>query len=528
MLRRTFLKGSAASALVGGGLAMPALAQDWRATTMRFVPQANLSAFDPIWTTATVTNNHGYYVYDTLFGLDMSLKPQPQMVDRFEALDNGLRWRFTLRDGLKFHDGEPVRSADCIASIQRWAQRDSFGQLLARVTEAWQAVDDKTFEVRLKRAFPLILEALGKPDTPAFIMPERLAKTDAFKAITEVVGSGPYRFLPAEYISGGRAAYEKFDGYVSRQDAPSRGAGAKIVHFRRIEWNIIPDPATAAAALQRGEVDWWERPPVDLQPLLARSRDIVREVTDTSGRLAIMRLNHLHPPFNNPKVRAAVRMAVMQADYMRASQGEDQSAWKLCRNLWPQGTPYYTGEQEDLMPQSLAAASEALKASGYAGEKCVIINPTDFPDIGPLGQVTADILKRIGMNVDLAETDWGTVVQRRSSREPVEKGGWSIFHTTGPAIGWGNPASSLLVRGQGAKGWFGWWNNTRAEELAEGWAMATDEAAQKASAVALGRLALEEVATVPLGQFTLTTAYRRSLTGMLPGSAPYPWGLKRV
>lgn len=528
MDRRTLLKGVAASSVTAPLLARPAIAQDWRATTMRFVPQANLTAFDPIWTTATVTNNHGYYVYDTLFGLDMNLKAQPQMVGAYETLDNGLRWRFTLRDRLKFHDGQPVRSADCIASILRWAQRDSFGQLLAKVTEGWQAVDDKTFEVRLKRAFPLILEALGKPDTPAFIMPERLAKTDAFKQITEVVGSGPYRFIPGEYVSGGKAAYEKFEDYVPRSEGPSRGAGGKVASFRRIEWLIMPDPATAAAALQRGEVDWWERPPVDLQPLLARNKDIAREVTDASGRLAIMRLNHLHPPFNNPKVRAAVRMAAMQADYMRASQGEDQAAWKLCRNLWPQGTPYYSGEHEDLMPQSLAKATEALKASGYAGEKCVIINPTDFPDIGPLGHVTADILKRMGMNVELAETDWGTVVQRRNSREPVEKGGWSIFHTTGPAIGWGTPAGSLLVRGQGAKGWFGWWDSPRAEELAEEWLFAPNDDAQKKAAVSLGRLALDEVATVPLGQFTLSTAYRKSMTGMLPGSAPYPWGLRRA
>lgn len=527
MHRRTLLKGAAALA-AAPTLFRPALAQDWRASTMRMVPQANLSSLDPIWTTATVTNNHGYYVYDTLFAMDMNLKPQPQMAESYEVLDSGRRWRFKLRDNLKFHDGSPVRATDCVASIKRWSLRDGFGQLVAKVVEAWQVVDDKTFEVRLNRTFPLLLDALGKPDTPAFIMPERLAQTEATKQITEVIGSGPYRFVPAEYNSGSRAVYQKFEGYVPRSEAPSRGAGGKIAHFARIEWHIMPDPATAAAAMQRGEVDWWERPPVDLQPLLARNPDIIREVTDPSGRLAIMRLNHLHAPFNDIKVRQAVRMAVMQEDYMRASQGEDQKGWKLCRSLWPQGTPYYDGEQADLMPQSIAKASEALKASGYKGEKCVIINPTDFPDIAPLGHVSADALRKIGMNVDLAETDWGTVVQRRGSRESVDKGGWSIFHTTGPAIGWGNPAMSLLVRGQGARGWFGWWDSAKAEELAQEWLFAPDDAGQRKAAGALGRLALDEVATVPLGQFTITTAYRKTLTGMLKGSAPYPWGVKRA
>ncbi|QCK84573.1 ABC transporter substrate-binding protein [Phreatobacter aquaticus] len=523
MHRRTLLKGAAVSLI-----AAPALGQDWRASTLRFIPQANLSSLDPIWTTATVTNNHGYYVFDTLYAVDMNFKPQPQMAEGHEVLDGGKRWRFKLREGLKFHDGSPVRSADCIASIKRWSQRDPFGQLVGKVTESWQAIDDRTFEVKLTRPFTLLLEALGKADTPAFIMPERLAQTEATRQVSEVVGSGPYKFVAPEFNSGSRVVYEKFDGYVPRSDAPSRGAGAKVANFQRIEWHIMPDPATAASAIMRGEMDWWERPPADLQPLLARNRDIVREVTDSSGRIAIMRLNHLQAPFNNVKVRQAVRMAVAQEDYMRASQGDDPTAWKVCRSLWPHGTPYYSGEQEDLMPQSIAKAKEALKASGYAGEKVVIINPTDFPDIGPLGQVSADILGKIGMNIDLAETDWGTVIQRRGSREPVDKGGWSIFHTTGPAPGWGNPALSLLVRGQGARGWFGWYESAKAEALADEWLFAPDEAGQKKAAVELGRLALEDVATVPLGQFTLKTAYRKTLTGMLPGSAPYPWGLKRT
>ncbi|PTM52423.1 ABC transporter substrate-binding protein [Phreatobacter oligotrophus] len=521
--RRTLVKGAAATLV-----AAPALAQDWRGTTLRFIPQANLSSLDPIWTTATVTNNHGYYVYDTLYAADMDFVAKPQMAEGHEVLDNGLRWRFKLRAGLRFHDGEPVRAQDCIASIMRWTQRDAFGQLVGRVVDDWAVIDDRTFDLKLKKPFPLLLDALGKPDTPAFIMPERHAKTDANRQVTEMVGSGPYRFVAGEYNSGSRAVYEKFADYVPRPEPASRGAGGKVGHFQRIEWHILPDPSTAANALTRGEMDWWERPPADLQPLLARNRDVVREVTDASGRIAIMRLNHLHPPFNNPKVRAAVRMAVFQEDYMRATQGDDTSAWQLCRSLWPKGTAYYNGEQEDLMPQSIARATEALKASGYAGEKVVIINPTDFPDIGPLGQVTADILKRIGMNVELAETDWGTVIQRRGSREAVDKGGWSIFHTTGPAPGWGTPATSLLVRGQGARGWFGWWESAKAEQLTQEWLDAPDEAGQKKAAHALGRLALEEVATVPLGQFTLKTAYRRTLTGMPHGSAPYPWSVKRA
>lgn len=380
----------------------------------------------------------------------------------------------------------------------------------------------------MKRPFPRLLECLAKTDQPPVMMPERLAKTDANTQVTEMVGSGPYKFIAADYVSGSRVAYEKFEGYKPRSEPPSRNAGGKVAHFKRIEWTILPDPATAAAALTTGEIDWWERPLADLQPMLASSPDIKQEVIDKAGRGAIMRLNHLQPPFNNPKIRAAVRMAVKQEDYMRATQGDDTSLWQTCRSLWFRGTPYYAGEQEDLMPQSLDKAKAALKESGYKGEKVVIINPTDFPDIGPLGEVTFELLKKLGMNVEMAASDWGTVVQRRGSREPVEKGGWSIFHTTGSAISWGDPAQSTIIRGQGEKGWFGWWKSDKAEELAEAWLYAPDEATQKAKAKELNRLAMEEVATIPLGQFLSRTAYRKTITGMLPGTAPYPWGIKRV
>ncbi|MCR4522508.1 MULTISPECIES: ABC transporter substrate-binding protein [Bosea] len=526
MKRRDFLMGTAALGLAGPTLLRLASAQA-SPTLMKFVPQANLSSLDPVWTTATVTNNHGYYVFDMLYGADENLKPQPQMAEGHEVSADGKTWRIKLREGLSFHDGTPVMAIDCAASLKRWTQRDPYGQLLGRAVEEWGAPDDRTVEIKLKRPFPMMLDCLAKSDQPPVIMPERLAKTDANTQVTEMVGSGPYKFVASGYVSGSKVVYEKFEGYKPRAEPPSRNAGGKVAHFQRIEWNVLPDPATAAAALTRGEVDWWERPLTDLQPMLASNKDIKQEVIDKAGRGAIIRLNHLQAPFNNPKVRAAVRMAVKQEDYMRAAQGDDTTLWQTCRSLWWRGTPYYDGEQEDLMPQSLEKAKAALKASGYNGEKVVIINPTDFPDIGPLGEVTFELLKQLGMNVEMAASDWGTVVQRRGSRESTEKGGWSIFHTTGSATSWGNPAMSTLVRGQGDKGWFGWWKSDAAEALAEEWLYAPDEAAQRKSAKALARLALEEVATIPLGQFVSRTAYRKDLTGMLAGSAPYPWGLKR-
>ncbi len=236
---------------------------------LKFIPQADLRILDPIATTAYITRNHGYMVYDTLFATDAKFQVQPQMVDKWELSRDKRTYTFTLRDGLKFHDGQPVRSADCIASIERWGKRDSLGQKLAEAIESWTAVNDKTFRLKLKKPFALTLQALGKLSSNVpFIMPERIARTDPFQNITEVIGSGPFKVVKEEWVPGNKVVYVKNTDYVPRKEAPSWAAGGKVVKLDRVEWIYIPDSATAAAALIAGEADWWEQLPPDLIPLL--------------------------------------------------------------------------------------------------------------------------------------------------------------------------------------------------------------------------------------------------------------------
>ncbi|MEI7712783.1 MAG: ABC transporter substrate-binding protein [Rhodospirillales bacterium] len=514
--------------LLTAALSAPYIARAAGTATLRLIPQTNLSVLDPIWSTATVSSTHGYHVFDTLYAADSKLQPQPQMAIGHEISSDRRVWKFRLRDGLKFHDNTPVRSIDCSLSIQRWCKRDPLGQLLESVTDHWATPDDKTLELHLNRPFALVLDALAKPEAALpFIMPEHMARTDPMKAITEAVGSGPYRFLPGEYVNGSRVAYERFDGYMPRSEAPDWASGAKIAHFPRVEWNIIPDPATAAAAMLKGEADWWERPLNDLIPVLEHDKNIRTMIHDPSGRLSLLRMNHLQPPFDDIRIRRAVMTAVKQEDYMRATIGDDTSLWRTCHSLFVCGSRFATEDAgKRLIAGNLAAAKRMLDQAGYAGQRVVIISPTDFPTIGPLGSVTAEALRSIGMNVDLQEMDWGSVLQRRTSRESVDKGGWSMFHTTGPAVSYSNPVVSNLTRGQGAKGWFGWWNSPKAEEMVQDWLAATDPAAQQRIATGINDLALDEVATVPLGQFFLKTAYRSSITGILQGIGPYPWNVR--
>lgn len=521
MRRRSFLRG-----LVATPLAAPALAQTSKTRTLRFVPQSNLLTLDPHFSSEVVAN-HGLYVFDTLYGVDSAGLARPQMAEAHEVSPDGRLWRIRLREGLLFHDGTPVRAIDAAASLERWSKLEPFGQLLAKVVERWGAPDDRTIEIRLTRPFPLLLEAIGKGQSRlAFIMPERSARTDPFKPIGEIVGSGPYRFLADEYVSGSRVAYARFDRYRPRSEAPDLTAGGKAAHFPRIEWHVIPDPATAFAALRAGEVDWWEVPLPDLQARLKADRNIALQIDNPAGRISFMRMNHLQPPFDDLRIRRAVLAAVRQQDYLQASLGDDASLWQDCRSQFPCGTPYEVRDEGLLMPGSDAAAKALLKEAGYAKQRTVVLNPSDNPVLNPIGEVTADLLRRIGMNVELVTTDWGTVVQRRTSREPVERGGWSVLHSYGTANGYANPAVNALLRGSGADGWFGWWRNDAAEALVQRWLDAPEAAQRQALGQQIGRLAMEDVAIVPLGQWFGRTAFRRSITGVLPGGSPYPWNVR--
>jgi len=527
MRRRNLL--AVATAGAAGCLAAPAIGQDLRARTLRFVPQANLTSLDPIWTTAAVTENHGWAVFDTLFGLTDDLRIAPQMAEGHSVSDDGLTWTIRLREGLRFHDNTPVRAQDCAASLARWSRRDTFGQSVGAAVEEWGVADDRTIRIRLKNRFPLLLDALAKPvSVVPFIMPERLAKTDPFQQVTEIIGSGPYRFLPGDYVSGSRAAYARFEGYVPRAGEPSRTAGGKQARFDRLEWTIIPDSATAAAALQSGEIDWWEQVNADLIPALKRNRAITVEIANTLGYIGFARFNTLHPPFDNPAIRSALLGAINQEDYVRAVTANDAEAWRVCPSMWPCGTPYATPPAGNPLSgaRDLGKVRAALQAAGYKGEKVVIINPTDFPTIGPFGQITADTLKKLGMNVELVETDWGSLVQRRASKSPPEQGGWSIFHTWWPGIAIMNPAVNATLRGQGERGWFGWYRNDRVEQLAGEWLQAGSAAEQTRLAEAIQTESFEKAPVLPLGQFFIKTAHR-GLKDVLKGTSPYFWQVAR-
>ena len=511
-------------------LAMPHIARSQAAKTLKFVPQIDVPLLDPVITSAYIVRNHGFVVFDTLFGQDETFKAQPQMVDGTTTEADGKVWRLTLRDGLKFHDGAPVLARDCVASINRWGKRDAFGQALMAATDDLSAADDKTIVFRLKRPFPLLPDALGKvAGIMCAIMPERLANTDAFKPITEMVGSGPYRYVASERVPGALSVYTRFEGYVPRPGGtPSWTAGPKIANLDRIEWGAIPDPSTAMAALKQGQVDWWQEPTLDLYPGLQRDNNLTVDTLDPTGLPGMVRFNHLQPPFDNPAVRRALLGAVNQADFMQAVAGSDHSLWKDGVGYFAAASPLANDAAMAAIRSKpdMARVKADLAAAGYKGERAVVLVATDLPALQALGEVGADMLKQAGINVDVQSTDWGSVIQRRISKAPVDKGGWSVFFTSFFGIDQFTPATHLGLRGNGEEGWFGWCKSPRLEQLRDAWFEAPDMAAQKAIAVQIQQQAFQDVPYLPTGEYYQPTAYRKTITGVLKG-LPLMWSVKK-
>ncbi len=524
MLRRHFLAGAA------GALALPTIARAQDSAVLKFVPQADLASLDPVWTTSYQTRDHGFLVYDTLFGTDSDYRIQPQMLDGYVTENDGLQWKLTLREALKFHDGSRVLAADCVASIARWCKRDSFGQALAAATNELFAADDRTIVFRLKSKFPLLPDALGKT-APLMcpIMPARIAQTDAFTQIKETIGSGPYRFKDSERVPGSLVVYERNADYVPRAGAASRTAGGKIAHFDRIEWHILPDPSTVAAALQRGEIDWWDVPVADLIPMLRSSPGITAQTVVPTGSIATMRFNQLQPPFDNPAIRRALLGAVEQSDYMTAVVGDDHGLWRDHVGFFPPGTPMASDAGMDALtsPRDLDKVKRDLAAAGYKGEKVVLLAPQDIASVKALADVSADLLKRLGMNLDVQSMDWATLIQRRVKMDPPDQGGWSLFHTFWSGLDQFNPAGHVFLRGNGKAAQPGWPTSPQLETLRDQWLTAPDLATQKQICTQMQIQAFQDLPYIPLGQTLIPALHRSNLTGILDG-LPLFWNVQRT
>ena len=525
-MRKHFHKGLLLTvAALALGATEPAAAQEKK--TLKVVMHSGLRITDPIITTAYISRNHGYMIYDTLFAVDEKFEVKPQMVQDWKVSDDKLTYTFTLRDGLKFHDGKPVTGEDVVASLQRWGKRDGMGQKLMEFVKELAAVDDKTVRLVLKEPYGLVLASLGKPSSNVpFIMPKRMAETPADKNVPEEIGSGPFRFVAAEFQPGLKVVYEKNPDYVPRPEPANWLSGGKVVKLDRVEWINIPDYQTAVNALINGEIDYIEQPPHDFLPVLKKARNVKIENFNPLGFSGMLRMNWLHPPFNNVKVRQAVLMAVNQQDYLDAQVG-DPEWYQPCKAIFVCGTPLATDAGAPQKPD-LEKAKQLLKEGGYDGSPIVVMQPTDLAIVAPLAPVTVQALRNIGMNVDMQSMDWQTLVGRRAKQDPPSQGGWNIFHTTWVNADMTNPLANLGVNAKGKTGgWFGWPEDQEIEKLRDAFSRETDPAKQKQIAEDIQKRVYEVVMYVPTGLYKMPYAFRSNVSGIVAGPVPVFWNVEK-
>jgi peptide/nickel transport system substrate-binding protein len=492
---------------------------------------SDLRVIDPLFTTAYITRDHGYMIYDTLLATDSSFKVRPQMAD-WKISDDKLTYTFTLRDGLKWHDGAPVTAEDCVASLKRWGRVDNMGQKLMDFTASIDAPDAKTIVLKLKEPYGLVLESIAKPSSYVpFMMPKRLADTPAGQQIAEQIGSGPFKFVKAEFQPGVKAVYEKNADYVPRKEPPSWTAGGKVVKVDRVEWITMPDPQTSVNALVSGDLDFIEDPPFDLLPVLEANPDIKIETLNKFGFATMGRMNFLLPPFDNVKVRRAALLAMNQKDVLDALVG-NAKYYETCAAFFVCGTPLATdaGSGQITKGGSMEEAKKALAESGYDGTPIAIMAPGDVTTLKAQPVVAAQLLRQAGFKVDLQATDWQTVVSRRASQKPVSEGGWNMFFTNWVAADVMNPLVNFSIGGRGKNGgWFGWAEDAKIEKLKDQFARAGSLDEQKKIATEIQQEAYDQVIYIPLGQYLQPSAWRKSITGVLDGPAtPIFWNVEKT
>ena len=504
------------------GLATAGFAQA-QEKVLRAVLHADVRVLDPIWTTQTIANIHGMLVYDTLFGNDADMQPKPQMVDKYEITEDKLVYTFTLRDRLNFHDGSQVTTKDVIASLERWGKKDGVGQRLFTFVDKLEEVDGKTFRMTLKKPYGMVLESLGKTNSSvAVIMRAQDAATDPQQQVKEAIGSGPFKFAKDQWVPGSKAVYLKNADYVPRpaSEKAESFAGSKFPGVDRIELVWISDPQTAMSALITGEIDFYENPNIDFYPILEKAKGVklmpTGKLDSTHG---MIRLNHLHPPFNNIKARQAMYYLINQEDFLRAIVG-DPKYYRICHGLITCGSPLANdGGSHWFKEYNPKKALQLLKEAGYNGEPLSVLAATDHNTITPATQVLIQSMRDAGLNVDAQSMDWGSVVSRRAKKEPAAQGGWNIFVTTTGGVGSSNPVLHTWIGAACDKGLFGWPCDPEIEKLRNDYAFAQKDKEKAKIARELQARAMDQVVYIPFGQWNAMIAYRSDrVDGIVPNT----------
>lgn len=515
--RRTLMKSTIAA---GAALALPSALRAQPKQTVRMI-MGDLQIFDPIFTTSDYTQHHAMAIYDMLFAVDANLVPQPQMVGHWSVSDDEKTYAFELRDGLSWHDGTPVTAGDCVASIRRWGEVKPSGRLLLERAAKIAATADKTFTITLKEPLGLLLDLLATPVSALYIMREEDAKLPATEQVTAKMGSGPFKFNQDLTRPGSRTVYDRNEQYVPRGEPASGYAGGKVVKAEQVIWENISDPQTALAALQAGEVDFWLEPVADIFPVIETDPGHVLDTLGKDGSNLFLVMNHLQPPFNDIQMRQALLHLINQKAFQSLLAPSPKYGGTIT-SVFGGRTAYTNDINTDWFKVGgdLEKAKQLIAESGYAGEKVLILDPTDWRDGELASQLLADVLQKAGVNAELAPMAWSELAVRRGKKETVEDGGWSIFISGASDFTFGDPISAAFLQMNGEKGWYGWPQSNEYEALRAKWADVETLDQRKELAREMQRIWWNQVGFVFLCRTLAPIARSISLLDMVSSPAP--------
>ncbi len=404
--------------------------------TLKVTSQSSIANLDPLYVAAFVTVHIASHNYESLFGLDETLNPQLQMAEKWNVSSDGLTYTMNLRDGLTFHNGKQVTTDDVLASFNRWlpSQRGKLWSRFASEVPATK-IDDSTFEFNFDQTFGLVLPVLARPAGGVQIWPAPQASKPWNEPMDGWIGTGPYKF--EDWEQGNRMIFTRFDSYNSRSEPGSFFAGGKKAYLDRIEWLEIPDEETKIAGIETGEWDIVDYAGLDFFQRLDSNPDIGVMISTPGNQSSITMQSNVFPT-DNKLVRQAIGAAINAEDHM-ASLG-DPALWMLCPAVFFCGTPLESDVSAEFYNENNPErAKELLAQAGYNGEPIVIMNPTDYPQLTPLGFVLKPQLEKAGFNVEMPTMDWASIVGKLREKD------WNMF--TNFCASWfcGDPLLHFIV-----------------------------------------------------------------------------------
>ena len=497
-------------------------------TTLRVVMHSPLVSLDSLSSSAYITRDHGYLIYDTLFAVDAQGVVRPQMVDHWSVSEDGLAWQFTLRPGLLFHDSQRVGPDDVIASLKRWAARDALGQKLFAQVRQIEAIDAQSFRIRLAAPTGLMLDALSRSSSyPPFIMPARIAQTPPNVAITEFVGSGPFIFKADEFEPNAKAVYVRFGRYRARSEPPSGLAGGKVAKVDRIEWQVINDPQTAARALLAGDIDLIEQPSPSLIAELGAAPEVNLLRQNPLGNQYALRFNSLLKPFNDARVRRAVMLALDQQAMLKAVHG-DLGEYRPCKALFVCSTPLASEAGFEGMLEGRAdEAKKLLGEAGYDGTPIVLLHATDLKILAGLAPEAKAQLERAGFKVDMHSMTWQELVSRRAIKDGPEQNGWHAFFTSWAGADVTHPVGTAFLNANCEHSILGWPCDPELEKLREAFALEPRPERREQMIEQIQKHFAQSPTHVHLGQWFRPMAVRSQVTGIVEAPVPVFWNIEK-